>query len=109
MSSRSAGDGGASLANVRTMFPHCSFCGRSPVAAWFEGPDFKRFVDSADKVRATEAWLVCAPCLRLVQVGDRDGVARRGMRRVRARGIDERPFASARAEHDQFWTARQRT
>jgi hypothetical protein len=90
------------------MFSHCSFCGQSPVAAWFEGPDFKQFVDSPDKVRATEAWLVCAPCLRLVQVGDRDGVARRGMRRVLGDRIDGRSFASARAAHAQFWATRAR-
>jgi hypothetical protein len=98
----------ASLVDVKTMFPVCSFCGRRPVVAWFEGPDFKRFVDAADKVRADEAWLACAPCARLVAIGDREGVARRGMRRVRGQGIDGRPFAYARAAHAPFWTARLR-
>jgi hypothetical protein len=30
----------------------CNVCGASPVAAWFEGPNFRKAVDSADKVHA---------------------------------------------------------
>lgn len=42
--------------------PPCSFCGESPTVAWFEAPDFRTFVDRAEKVRAEEAWLACATC-----------------------------------------------
>lgn len=64
------------------MRPVCSFCGEQPVAAWFEGPHFRNAVDSADKVRAEEAWLSCAVCLALVEADDREGLVERGMERL---------------------------
>jgi hypothetical protein len=60
------------------MEPVCSFCGERPVVAWFEGPDFRTRVSSPDEVRAEEAWLACATCLRLVDANDRESLAVRG-------------------------------
>jgi hypothetical protein len=83
----------------------CSFCGTCPVVAWFEGPDFSNFVSSANEVRAEEAWLCCASCLRLVQNEDRERIAQRGTLRVGGSGPDE-ALASVRANHERFWAAR---
>jgi hypothetical protein len=61
----------------------CSFCGTRPVAAWFEGPDFRTFVRSSAEVRAKEAWLAREMCLALVEADDRHELARRGAERHR--------------------------
>jgi hypothetical protein len=85
----------------------CSFCGEQPVAAWFEGPDFRAFVTRAGDVRAEEAWLACASCLQLVEADDADRLAERGMKRLVRRGADqEKAMAFARRAHEQFWSAR---
>jgi len=89
------------------MFPVCSFCGRRPVVAWFEGPHFNVSIDAAEKVRAEEAWLACATCLALVRAGDRDRLVQRGMKRFRGPGSDsENIVAHVRWAHEQFWVAR---
>lgn len=62
----------------------CSFCGESPVAAWFEGPTFTTLVRTSTAVRAEEAWLTCARCLVLVEAQDRDALALRGVARLGA-------------------------
>ena len=82
------------------MHPVCSFCGERPVAAWFEGPEFRDTFDSADKVRAEEAWLACAVCLALVEAEDREGLVGRGMERLRRKDAQigrERPLS------DEAW------
>jgi hypothetical protein len=84
----------------------CSFCGTRPVAAWFEGPDFLTFVRSADEVRAEDAWLCCANCLRLVNNSDRERIVQRGTLRVGGSGPDE-ALAVVRTEHERFWAAQQ--
>lgn len=83
----------------------CSFCGTHPVVAWFQGPSFTIPVGSADEVRAEEAWLACASCLRLVERGDRERIAARGTRRVGGSSPDE-ALASVRDAHERFWSAR---
>jgi hypothetical protein len=89
------------------MFPVCSFCGEQPVVAWFEGPDFLASVDAAEKVRAEEAWLTCSTCLQLVQRDDREGLAIRGVKRVRRHGTEpEGIVEAARTFHERFWAAR---
>ncbi len=60
----------------------CSFCGKRPVVAWFEGPGFRTVVDSPDRVGADEAWLACSRRLALVNANDRDGLAERATIRV---------------------------
>jgi hypothetical protein len=70
------------------MYPICSFCGRRPVVAWFEGPSFRDAVDSADKVLAEEAWLTCQVCLTLVEANDRDGLVERCVERQRRKDRD---------------------
>ena len=84
----------------------CGFCGERPVAAWFEGPSFRTFVQQSTDVNEEEAWLACATCLALVQADDRDGLARRGARR-------EGPIVGERAEtiareiqNSLFWEPR---
>jgi hypothetical protein len=84
----------------------CSFCSTRPVVAWFEGPDFLTSVRSADGVRAEEAWLCCANCLRLVHNNDRERIVQRGTLRVGGSGPDE-ALAAVRTEHERFWAARQ--
>ena len=87
------------------MVPRCSFCGTRPVVAWFEGPSFASFVSSAEQVRAKEAWLACASCLRLVETGDRERIVQRGALRVHGSAPEE-ALASVRATHERFWVAR---
>lgn len=85
----------------------CSFCGERPVVAWFEGPDFKTSVASPDGVRSDEAWLACSACFQLVEAEDRDGLARRGAKRLQGRVDAERAVTSARQHQDeQFWGPR---
>lgn len=87
----------------------CSFCGESPVAAWFEGPTFTTFVRSSSEVRAEEAWLACAPCLALVEAGDRAALAAKGAGRLSA-STNEMRIAMTRSSHDEgFWGPRDRT
>jgi hypothetical protein len=89
------------------MFPVCSFCGERPVVSWFEGPDFRTSVTSPDAVRSDEAWLACSICLQLVEAEDRDGLARRGAKRIHGRVEVERAVMSARRHQDaQFWGPR---
>jgi hypothetical protein len=91
------------------MVPVCSFCGERPVVGWFEGPDFLRFVDAPEKVRANEAWLACSTCLSLIQAGDRDGLVQRGTQRIRKRsksGGDSPNIEPAVGRmHERFWAA----
>jgi hypothetical protein len=68
------------------MYPVCSFCGDSAVIVWFEGPDFRSTVESAEQVRSDEAYLACATCLAPVEANDRDGLAAREMVRQRRKG-----------------------
>jgi hypothetical protein len=90
------------------MFPVCSFCGERPVVAWFEGPDFKRLVDAAEKMRAEDAWCACSSCRSLVLADDREALVRRGVGRHARRhpGSDADPKtveASVRRAHDQLF------
>lgn len=86
-------------------FGSCSFCGASPVAAWFEGPSFKTFVRRSDDVRAQEAWLACDVCLRLVEADDREALARRGARE-RADPPESLIRAIREDQKERFWTPR---
>jgi hypothetical protein len=99
------------------MYPVCSFCGDRPVVAWFEGPSFRDAVDSADKVRAEEAWLTCQVCLTLVEANDREGLVERSAERQRRRDRMEGRTRTAdeeamlrRMQQDHlerlFWTTR---
>lgn len=85
----------------------CSFCGEGPVVAWFEGPDFREWVDAPDKVRADEAWLACGISLRLVEKDDREALVERGEARPARRG--EPPAGTetfVRDLFEQFWAGR---
>jgi hypothetical protein len=86
----------------------CSFCGRRPVAAWFEGPDFRTFVRSSTEVKATEAWLACETCLTLVEAGDRDELARRGAGRHRPNPNDSAIQIERSAQDEDLWSHRDR-
>lgn len=95
------------------MHPVCSFCGDRQVVAWFEGPHFRNAVDSADKVRADEAWLACSVCLDLVLANDRDGLARReSLRKHResrqGSSLSDEAFVELMRMHleETFWAAR---
>ena len=80
------------------MYPVCSFCGEQPVTAWLEGPHFRNAVDSADKVRAEEAWLACASCLARIDAKDREGLVERGTERLRRKDRDKGRQRSPREE-----------
>ena len=68
------------------MYPVCSFCGDQAVVVWFEGPDFRNAVQSADQVRSGEAYLACAVCLALIEANDRERLAARELVRQQRRG-----------------------
>jgi hypothetical protein len=85
----------------------CSFCGDGPVAAWFEGPSFRTFVRRWADVRAEEAWLACSGCLSLVEADDRDGLARRGARRLRHTPDDRRIRMAREIQDREFWRPRE--
>ncbi|MGE5227258.1 MAG: hypothetical protein ACM3OO_10335 [Planctomycetaceae bacterium] len=86
--------------------PVCSFCGESPVAVWFEGPDYRTAVRSADTVRAAGAWLACSTCFSLVGADDREGLARRAAADPRKHD-GGRTLQEVRVDFDQrFWTPR---
>jgi len=92
---------------------NCSSCGEPPVVAWFEGPTFTTFVRRSTDVRAEEAWLSCATCLTLVERDDRDGLARRGADRLRARstndvGDDTALRFACQHQDEVFWQPRER-
>jgi hypothetical protein len=70
------------------MHPVCSFCGDRPIVAWFEGPQWRNVVDSADKVRAEEAWVACAVCLALVEANEREALVERDLARQLRRDTD---------------------
>lgn len=84
----------------------CSFCGRRPVAAWFEGPDFRTFVRSSAEVKATEAWLACETCLTLVGADDRDELARRGAERHRPNPNESAIQIERSLQDEDFWSRR---
>ena len=92
---------------------NCSFCGERPIAAWFEGPDFRSYVERSADVRAEEAWLACSTCLALVEADDREALVRRGTARVRRRGrgvADDMAESSARRRlNEGFWGPRDRS
>ena len=86
--------------------PVCNFCGESPVAVWFEGPDFRTAVRSADTVRAADAWLACSACFSLVGADDREGLARRAAAHP-ATDDDPGTLREVRTNLDErFWTPR---
>ena len=85
------------------MYPVCSFCGERPVVAWFEGPRFRNSVDSADKVRAEEAWLACSVCFAMVEAEDREGLDERGFERLRRR---DRTAERERSPSHEAWMRR---
>jgi hypothetical protein len=84
----------------------CSFCGRRPVAAWFEGPDFRTFVRSSTEVKAKEAWLACETCRTLVDVDDRDELARRGAERHRPDPNESAIQMERGLQDENFWSRR---
>jgi hypothetical protein len=89
------------------VFPVCSFCGDRPVIAWFEGPDFKASLASPEEVHSDEAWLACSSCALLVEAEDRDGLARRGVKRLRRAPDSERALTIVRGHYDRlFWAPR---
>jgi hypothetical protein len=92
--------------------PVCSFCGERPVVAWFEGPSFRSSVEAADNVTATETWLACAECLRLVERDDREALVERAVDRLTRqhpdRSNDRARFAQIQRRHldEVFWRPR---
>jgi hypothetical protein len=89
------------------MQPVCSFCGGSQVVSWFEGPDFRVAVDSADKVRAEEAWLVCSTCRALVDADDRQKLVERAWNRPAGWTVAPPSRAQLREHFDRlFWAPR---
>jgi hypothetical protein len=92
------------------MRPVCSFCGRKPVAVWFDGPTFLVGWTSPEDVRGDEAWLACSTCARLVAAGDRAELARRSARRVGKRSdtvpSDELVERMLGQHERTFWAAR---
>jgi hypothetical protein len=95
------------------MFPVCSFCGDQAVVVWFEGPDFRSAVQSANEVRSDEAYLACAACLALIDANDREGLAARSLVRQQRRGglqpgVAEKDVVRVQLKHleDTFWAAR---
>jgi hypothetical protein len=95
------------------MYPVCSFCGDTAVVVWFEGPDFRSTVESAEQVQSDEAYLACATCLALVEANDRDGLAARGLVRQQRKGglkpgvTEEVVIQTRRTILDRtFWAAR---
>jgi hypothetical protein len=94
------------------MYPVCSFCGDQAVVVWFEGPDFLSAVQSADQVRASEAYLACAVCLALIEANDREGLAARELVRQQRKGglkpgvTEQDVVRMGRHSTDIFWAAR---
>ena len=94
------------------MYPVCSFCGDQAVVVWFEGPDFLSAVQSADQVRASEAYLACAVCLSLIEANDREGLAARELVRQQRKGglkpgvTEQDVVRMGRHSTDIFWAAR---
>lgn len=94
------------------MYPVCSFCGDRAVVVWFEGPDFRSAVQSADQVRANEAYLACAVCLALIEANDREGLAARELVRQQRKGglkpgvTEQDVVRMGRHLTDIFWAAR---
>lgn len=91
----------------------CSFCGDRAVVVWFEGPDFRNTVDSAEKVRSDETYLACATCLALIEAEDREQLAARELVRQRQKGglklgVTEQVVirSKLRILEDTFWAAR---
>lgn len=77
------------------------------MVSWFQGPDFATSVASPEEVTSEEAWLVCSACAPLVDVDDRDRLARRGAYRNRRPADSEKAVRIERAHHDTlFWTPR---
>jgi hypothetical protein len=78
--------------------------------AWFEGPDFRVAVDSADKVRAETARLVCSTCRALVEADDREKLLERAWHRAEHAGWTAAPPSRAQIreqlERFFFWTPR---
>jgi hypothetical protein len=94
------------------MYPVCSFCGDQAVVVWFEGPDFRNAVQSADQVRSGEAYLACAVCLALIEANDRERLAARELVRQQQRGglepgvTEQDVVEMGRHLTDIFWAAR---
>jgi hypothetical protein len=94
------------------LYPVCSFCGERLVVAWFEGPSFRSHVGAANSVTATETWLACNTCLRLVERDDRDELVERATdrlaRRHPNRSDDRARFAQIQRRHldELFWRPR---
>jgi hypothetical protein len=90
----------------------CSFCGDQAVVVWFEGPDFRNAVQSADQVRSGEAYLACAVCLALIVANNREGLAARELVRQQRKGglkpgvTEEDVVRMGRHLTERFWAAR---
>jgi len=94
------------------MYPVCSFCGDQAVVVWFEGPDFRNAVQSADQVGSGEAYLACAVCLALIEANNREGLAARELVRQQRKGglkpglTEEDVVRMGRHLAERFWAAR---
>jgi hypothetical protein len=84
----------------------CSFCGGHPVAAWFEGPNFRTFVRRSTNVRSEEAWLACAACVLLVEADDREALVARGVRRAKDSRNGSAEAIIRQQQQERFWKRR---
>jgi len=88
----------------------CTFCGERPVLAWFNGPLRTIWLEPPASVPAVtqDDFLACGSCIELIEGGDRDGLCRRGVHRMRDVGAEQFPYLARMVswlEQEEFWEA----
>ena len=86
----------------------CTFCGERPVVAWFNGPLRTIWVEAPTSLPAAtpDDFFACTACMKLIEGGDRDGLCRRGVYRMRDIGAEKFPHLARVVtwlDQEEFW------
>lgn len=92
---------------VRTPTSKCDFCSAIPVKWDYPCRDFNK--DGMTRAGQRESWAACDACHRLIQAGDREQLARRGVTRLHRLFPDRLPLRlpGIRVAHARFWANRE--
>lgn len=91
--------------------PVCDFCSATPVEWDYPARDLSHddtYQGRRVTLNSSGEWAACEECHRLIERGDRDGLARRSRDRyAEQHGAGVLSLGMARRIHDAFWSNRQ--
>lgn len=93
----------------------CDFCSAQPVTHTYPCRDFRLVSDvpGAPNMGSRDWWACCAPCHRMIERSDREGLAMRSAKRLMKKDEASKRMglrfvlAQVRRIHDNFWSNRE--